>query len=66
MLSEIKSEKFQKSASYIMKEMKYLEEFCDVTLGSEDKERIRAHRVVLASASTTLRDINQSEEVNSE
>ena len=66
MLSEIKTEKFQKSASYIMKEMRDLEEFCDVTLVSEDRERIRAHRVVLASASTTFRDIFQSEEDNSE
>ena len=66
MLSEIKTEKFQKSASYIMKAMRDLEEFCDVTLVSEDRERIRAHRVVLASASTTFRDIFQSEEDNPE
>ena len=66
MLSEIQSEKFKKSASYIMKEMRYLEEFCDITLVSEGRERIQAHRVVIASASTTSRDIFQSEEENSE
>ena len=44
--------------------MRDLKEFCDVTLVSEDKERIQAHIVVLASASTAIRDIFQCEEDN--
>ena len=32
--------------------MQHLEEVCDVTLISEDNERIRAHKVVLACVST--------------
>ena len=39
-----------------------MEEFCDVTLISEDYKRVRAHRVVLASASSFLRDMFQNEE----
>ena len=42
--------------------MKHLEEFCDVTLVSCDGEKIRAHKVVLASASTIFRDMLQTEE----
>ena len=33
----------------MLKSMKHLEEVCNVTLVSEDNERIRAHKVVLAS-----------------
>ena len=43
-----------------------MEEFCDVTLISEDKERIRAHKVVLASASTIFRDLFQTVDENTE
>ena len=34
--------------------MQHLENFCDVTLVSEDDESIRAHKVVLASVSAPL------------
>ena len=34
--------------------MQNLKEFCNVTLGGEDSEKIRAHKVVLASVSTNL------------
>ena len=37
-----------------------MEEFCHVTLISEDKKRIRAHKVVQASASTLFRDMCQN------
>ena len=46
--------------------MKHLEEFCDVTLVSFDGERIRAQKVVLASASTIFRDMLQNEEEDME
>ena len=59
-------EKFQTSASVMLKGMQDLEEFCDVTLVSEDGYRIRAHKVVLASASTILRDTIQSNEKEKE
>ena len=39
-----------------------MEEFCDVTLVSEDGGRIRAHKVVLASASTLFREMFQTNE----
>ena len=48
----------------MLKGMQDLEEFCDVTLVSEDGYRIRAHKVVLASASTVLRDTLQTNEEN--
>ena len=37
--------------------MKHIDEFCDVTLVSKDGERIRAHKIVLASTSTIFRKI---------
>ena len=46
--------------------MRGLEEFCDVTLVSEDNKRIRAHKVVLASASTLFRDMFLSNEEENE
>ena len=46
--------------------MYQLEEFCDVTLVSDDYDRIRAHKVVLASASTIFRDLFQSDDENPE
>ena len=54
-------EQFQRNSSEILGGMRYLEEFCDVTLVSEDNERIRAHKVVLASASAFFRDMFQTE-----
>ena len=48
-------DQFQTSAIGMLKGMRDLEEFCDVTLVSEDGYRIQAHNVVLASASTVLR-----------
>ena len=53
---------FQKSSSDNMKEMRGMEEFCDVTLVSDDNKRVRAHKVVLASA----RDLFQSNEDKNE
>ena len=41
----------------ILRRMNQIEEFCEVTLISEDDERILAHKVVLASASTIFRDM---------
>ena len=55
-------EHFQKNTSEMLKVMRGMEEFCDVTLMSEDDERVRAHKVVLASASTMFRDLFQSGE----
>ena len=48
----------------MLKGMQDLEEFCDVTLVSEYGYRIRAHKVVLASASTVMRDTLQTNEEN--
>ena len=39
-----------------------MEEFCDVTLVSDDGKRVWAHKVVLASASSFFRDIFQVDE----
>ena len=39
-----------------------MDEFCDVTLVSEDGKRFRAHKVVLASASTLFREMFQTGE----
>ena len=46
--------------------MRGLEVFCDVTLVSEDNIKVRAHKVVLASASTLFRDLFLSNEEESE
>ena len=51
---------FQNNVSDILSRTKTIEEFCDVTLVSEDGRRILAHKVVLASASTILRKILQT------
>ena len=48
---------FQNDASDIIRKMKHIEEFCDVTLVSDDGEKILAHKVVLASASTLFREM---------
>ena len=53
---------FQKNASDILGRIKDMEEFCDVTLVSEDGEKFRAHKVVLSSASTLLREMFQNNE----
>ena len=37
--------------------MKHIDEFCDVTLVSEEGESILAHKIVLASSSTIFRKI---------
>ena len=62
MSPEIGMEHFQKNTSEMLKVMRGMDEFCDVTLVSEDDERVRAHKVVLASASTKFRDLFQSGE----
>ena len=36
----------------MLKNMQHMENFCDVTLVSEDNERIRAYNVIMASVST--------------
>ena len=56
--------KFQTNASDILGRMIQSEEFCDVTLASDDGEKILAHKVVLASASTLFREIFQDSEEN--
>ena len=61
-LSTISVDQFQNNGSEILKNMRALEEFCDVTLISEDEVRVRAHKVVLASASTLFRDMFQSDD----
>ena len=40
-----------KSSIKMLKKMHDLEEVCDVTLFSEDNDRVRAHKVALASVS---------------
>ena len=57
---------FQKNSNEILRKMQDLEEFCDVTLVTEDNKRIRAHKVVLASASSIFRDLFQTDEENTE
>ena len=51
---------FQNNASDILGRMKNIEEFCDVTLVSEDGEMFQAHKVVLSSASTLFREMFQN------
>ena len=46
---------FQSNANDILGRMKHIMELCDVTLLSDDGERILAHKVVLAPASTIFR-----------
>ena len=41
-------EQFQRNPSEMLRKIKHLEEFCDVTPVSGDGDRIRAHKVVLA------------------
>lgn len=53
-------DKFQKSASGMLGKIKEMEEFCDVTLVSGDNKMIRAHKVVLATASTLFNDMFQN------
>ena len=65
-VTDMIQEQFQTSASVMLKGMQDLEEFCDVTLVSEDGSMIRAHKVVLVSASTILRDTIQSNGYNNE
>ena len=48
---------FQNNACDIIGKMKNIEEFCDVTLVSDDGENVLAHKVVLASASTLFREM---------
>ena len=50
----------------MLRKMKDLEELCNVTLVSDDGDRIRAHKVVLASASTIFRDMFQNDDENTE
>ena len=50
----------------MLKKMQHMEELCDVTLVSDDYDRIRAHKVVLASASTIFRDMFQTEDKDME
>ena len=50
----------------MLRNMKLMEEFCDVTLVSEGDMRIRAHKVVLASASKLFRDLFQNYEDDTE
>ena len=62
MSAESKMEQLQNSSSDILRRMRNMEEFCDVTLVSDDGKRFRAHKVVLASASSFFRDIVQVDE----
>ena len=55
---------FQNNASDIIRKMKSIEEFCDVTLVSNDGEKILAHKAVLASASTLFREMFKDYEDN--
>ena len=43
---------FLKNSSEMLKNMKHMEEVYSVSLVSEDNERIRAHKMVLASVNT--------------
>ena len=62
MSPEIRMEHFQKNTNEMLKIMRGMEEFCDVTLISDDDKRVRAHKIVLASSSTIFRDLFQSDE----
>ena len=61
-----KDGEISKKFKWHVEKMYQLEEFCDVTLASDDYDRIRAHKVVLASASTIFRDLFQSDDENTE
>ena len=50
-LPKINTKQFQSIAHDILERMKQIEKLSDVDLVSEDRERILAHKVVLASAS---------------
>ena len=50
-----KMKQFQNNASDIIRKMKKIEEFCNVTLVSADGEKVLDHKVVLASASPLFR-----------
>ena len=62
MSPEIRMVHFQKNTNEMLKIMRGMEEFCDVTLISDDDKRVRAHKIVLASSSTIFRDLFQSDE----
>ena len=51
---------FQINESKTLIEMRNVQEFCDVTLVSEDQVLFKAHKVVLASTSTFFRSIFKS------
>ena len=51
----LKWDDFQNNISGSFKDLK--EDFCDVTLASEDNQYIEAHRIILAASSPLLRDI---------
>ena len=44
----------------MLQKMNDMEEFCDVTLISDDDKRFRGHKVVLESAGTLFRDMFQN------
>ena len=54
-------EMFQKNLMKILGKMQDLEDFCDVTLVTEDNTRIRANKMVLASESSAVRDLFQTD-----
>ena len=59
--SSVRIEQFKTNGSEMLRNMRSMEEFCDVTIISEENDRVKAHKVVLASASTLFRDLFQSE-----
>ena len=54
---QIKTNHFQKRVSEGLQNVRSSGDFCDVTLVSEDKARIDAHKVILATASTVFKNM---------
>ena len=52
------------SLSKMLRNRQHLEKVCDVTLVREDNERIRAHKVAVASVITTSGTIFQNDDKN--
>ena len=55
--AEINMNKFKNNASDILRRMKLIEEFCDVSLISDDGAKILAQKVVLACQHAILGNI---------
>ena len=65
MYSKVKIGEFQNNRSEWVSIMRNMEEFCDVTLISENGERVHVHKVVLASTRQYLEICSRTWRVSS-